>query len=91
MRNWSPPQNYMVPLRELPEWRFFTIVNKKHLHPPFKVDTKTVLHVSLFADLLHVSEREGDPGDGPLLSRHLHRHHRRPHGRLGWLLRLHDL
>ena len=36
MRNWSPLQNYMVPLRELPEWRFFTIVNKKHFHPPFK-------------------------------------------------------
>ena len=51
----------------------------------------TSLDSSLFADLLHVSEREGDQRDRPLLSRHLHRHHRRLHGRLGWLLRLHDL
>ena len=46
MRNWSPLQNYMVPLRELPEWRFFTIVNKNIFIHLLKVDTKTDLHVS---------------------------------------------
>ena len=46
MRNWSPLRNFMVPLRELPEWRFFTIVNKNIFIHLLKIDTKTVLHVS---------------------------------------------
>ena len=45
-RNWSPLRNFMVPLRELPEWRFFTIVNKNIFIHLLKIDTKTDLHVS---------------------------------------------
>ena len=81
MKSWSPLQNYMELLRAPLEWRSYKTEN----------DIKGNSHRRLISDLFHVSECEIDHGDGALFSHHVHCHHRRLHGCLGWLLCLYDL
>ena len=80
MKSWSLLQNYMELLRAPLEWR-----SSKQ-----KMILKGI-PFSLISDLFHVFECEIDHGDGALLSHHIHCHHRRLHGCLGWLLCLYDL